>query len=339
MAKMKTLTVSGQTYTVNDPEAVSFEQPQALTARQQQIARDNIGIPSEKQIIDRLSPCFAASGSTVICEPVAAYPLEVVSNLAPADVPYTAVNLIRCGKNLLRFHHDGTHSGNATVLEQLDNGVVVQGKQGGVSPGQNAYSNGWYNYKNFNYARGIEQVFSFDITVLEDPDRPDNIIGAMYMTVNFNMSGGSVNATQAHFRPAVGKKTRICIPFTSSKDCEGLYFTFTTCSATLRLENFQIELGDTATDYAPFTGFDAYTTDLEETVYGGSFNWSTGVLTDPNGITYQLTPQQIPGLPGTNYLHSDTGDTVVTGRLDPGKIMDKLHHRIATLEAAILSNI
>ena len=43
MAKMKTLTVGGQTYTVQDPEAVSFAS-QVLTPQQQRQARENIGV-------------------------------------------------------------------------------------------------------------------------------------------------------------------------------------------------------------------------------------------------------------------------------------------------------
>lgn len=43
MVKMKTLTVGGQTYTVQDPEAVSFA-AQTLTPQQQKQARENIGV-------------------------------------------------------------------------------------------------------------------------------------------------------------------------------------------------------------------------------------------------------------------------------------------------------
>ena len=43
MAKMKTLTVGGQTYTVQDPEAVSFTS-QVLTPQQQRQAQENIGV-------------------------------------------------------------------------------------------------------------------------------------------------------------------------------------------------------------------------------------------------------------------------------------------------------
>ena len=51
MVKMKTLTVSGQTYTVQDPEAVSFA-AQVLTPQQKRQVRENIGI--EEAVFDML---------------------------------------------------------------------------------------------------------------------------------------------------------------------------------------------------------------------------------------------------------------------------------------------
>ena len=41
----------------------------------------------------------------------------------------------------------------------------------------------------------------------------------------------------------------------------------------------QIETGDTETGYEPYQQGVALTADLQQTVYGGSFNWTTGVLT------------------------------------------------------------
>lgn len=85
MAKMKTLTVSGQTYTVCDPEAVSFQQAQPLTPAQQQTARENIGVWSGKDVADKLCPTFTENGAVVTCEPVEGYPLEVVSSIVPVQ--------------------------------------------------------------------------------------------------------------------------------------------------------------------------------------------------------------------------------------------------------------
>lgn len=44
------------------------------------------------------------------------------------------------------------------------------------------------------------------------------------------------------------------------------------------LKNYKIERGNTPTDYEPYTG-DTYTTDMPETVYGGSLDVVNGVLT------------------------------------------------------------
>ena len=52
-------------------------------------------------------------------------------------------------------------------------------------------------------------------------------------------------------------------------------------------------------------------------------------------ITVQLTPREIPALPGTNCLYSDTGDTRVTGRADIGWYIDR---KFAELASAIVNN-
>lgn len=46
----------------------------------------------------------------------------------------------------------------------------------------------------------------------------------------------------------------------------------------------------------------------------------------------QLTSHHILSLSGTNTLYSDTGDTEVSGRLDPKTVISKLEDRIAALE-------
>ena len=94
MEKMKTLTVSGQTYTVCDPEAVSFTQPQLLTTQQQQTVWENLGIPSEKQLLDKVCIPFKEIGVIVTCQPVVGYPLEVAADAEAGQIT-------RCGKNLV----------------------------------------------------------------------------------------------------------------------------------------------------------------------------------------------------------------------------------------------
>lgn len=50
MANMKTLTVNGVSYTVDDPDAVSYGEEQALTEEQKQQARENIGAVSRTEV-------------------------------------------------------------------------------------------------------------------------------------------------------------------------------------------------------------------------------------------------------------------------------------------------
>lgn len=47
----------------------------------------------------------------------------------------------------------------------------------------------------------------------------------------------------------------------------------------LTVEQLQLEIGTTATDYEPYNE-ETLTTPLSETVYGGKLNWTTGVLTN-----------------------------------------------------------
>lgn len=101
MKTVKTLTINGQEYVVQDPSAVSVD-PMQLDEEKQKQARSNIGavgvsevdsavaklindnsvspksVWSSKNIIDKLCPAFTESGAIVTCEPVEGYPLDVV---------------------------------------------------------------------------------------------------------------------------------------------------------------------------------------------------------------------------------------------------------------------
>lgn len=74
MSEMKTLTINGKKYTVTDPDAAMIDDPVVGQAAW-----------SGKNIVDRLCPAFSESGAAVACEPVAGYPLEVVSHIRPVQ--------------------------------------------------------------------------------------------------------------------------------------------------------------------------------------------------------------------------------------------------------------
>ena len=94
MKEMKTLTVNGETYTVADPDSVSYT-AQDLTDEQKAQARANIDAAhmgdskigpdawSSKNTVDKLCPAFTESGSVVTCAPVEGYPLQVISRIEP----------------------------------------------------------------------------------------------------------------------------------------------------------------------------------------------------------------------------------------------------------------
>ena len=85
------------------------------------------------------------------------------------------------------------------------------------------------------------------------------------------------------------------------------------------------------------------TTTLPETVYGGTLDWTSGVLTVTHGAdgtelavprTAQLAPQTLEMLKGENNVWSDTGDTSLTYNADIKMYIDAA---IAEIAAAIIN--
>ena len=85
-------------------------------------------------------------------------------------------------------------------------------------------------------------------------------------------------------------------------------------SGTIKL---QIEKGDVTTPYEPYHG-ETLTQALPEEVFGGAYEWDTGVLTSthdssgqrlPEPKTFQLEKHPIFAYEGINTLYSNTGDT------------------------------
>ena len=76
-------------------------------------------------------------------------------------------------------------------------------------------------------------------------------------------------------------------------------------------KNVQVEVGDTATDYEPFSGNDAFTYDASLT---------------------------IPALSGTNILYANAGALTVTGRADSLTVISGILERVAALETAAVNN-
>ena len=182
--------------------------------------------------------------------------------------------LMTYGKNFLDYN-PANAGGNATVLEQTENGVIVQGIVG-AEPGMQRYSNGWYGFTmNEKVVRGVPYVVSCDFTFIEDPYRPDNLntvsnrLQIQTEAVGDGTSNPSNSSLQA-VRPEVGVKQRIYRTFVP--DCEVVRIFVPTCSGTIKVENFMLAVGTTegvATEYEPYnTNSAEYTPNEDGTVEG-----------------------------------------------------------------------
>ena len=141
---------------------------------------------------------------------------------------------------------------NGSILERGSNYFIVQGNISDT-PGTSSYYNGWFrplfNYSSPNNlylkARDIITI-SADYTVLED-----NSVSGSY--ANIYLYGAKNLAELMSAFPTVGVKTRRSITYTIPDGGDGYYYlVFTLNSSKIKIENIQVELGDTATDYVPY---------------------------------------------------------------------------------------
>lgn len=85
----------------------------------------------------------------------------------------------------------------------------------------------------------------------------------------------------------------------------------------------QLEIGTTATSYEPFISVPDKTVDFDGSIYGGSYNSVTGVLTSTKAsdgsdlaepVETNIGPTAIASLLGNNNIYCDTGDTTIDYR-------------------------
>lgn len=310
---------------------------------------------SSKNTVDKLCPAFAESGAAVQCQPVEGYPLEVISNINPKESgdPWGEIKLYHTGKNLCNYRPSYQKTSNSVVVEQLENGVIVQGNAG-ATPGANLNSCGWF-YPIGNTDRGDNLLYlkagqriciSADYTILDEPyGAHDGHINIMLHDPNFKFESATFGV---YIAPEVGKKYKISA--CANIKTTGYYCFFISLnSCKVKIENIQVEIGDTATAFEPYKGTTVYTVDFSN--YGllseGSYNWTTGVLTDEAGNLYQHNPETntfkmideestavvrgIHAFPGVNTLISDCGDTTAKGKADPVSVIEKLTNAIIAL--------
>ena len=140
---------------------------------------------------------------------------------------------------------------NGSILERGSNYFIVQGDISD-SPGTSAYSNGWFrplhnhNSPNSMYLKAGVVTVSAYFTVLKD----NSVSGSV---ANIYLYGAAAFTPLYSSLPPVGVKTLRSKTFTIPEGKEGFYLpVFTLNSSKIRIENIQVEYGDTATDYVPY---------------------------------------------------------------------------------------
>lgn len=288
-------------------DAVSYN-PQELNPEQQAQAQMNIGV-------DKLCPPFTESGSSVTCEPVESYPLQVVSKIesVQSGSGHDMVQLTQSGKNLLAYPYVDTTKtvDGMTFTDNGDGSITLNGTS------TSSYLS--FILQSAPFADVLKDGVTYRLSTGTDDT---NIAIVCYYK---NESGASVWAS--------GNMT-----WKKEYTLLQVYLQVTEVATYTNMVLYpQIEIGTTATAFEPYRGY-TYTMDLGQEVFGGFLNWTTGVLTDSEGNVHQLNAQEIIALPGTNILYSSTGDTEVTGRADPAAIINNLLDRLAALEAAVVNN-
>ena len=274
MKEMKTLTINGVTYTVTDPDAASIDDS-AVGANAW----------SSKNIVDKLCPAFSESGAVVTCEPVEGHPLEVVSSIvstqsgtgtpSPDNVRpvngYTELQLTRCGNNLFDYT-DWIAYCNQAYTANAAKEVEYLGEQ--CFTYRLYRSNTSKYYTRIKFKPNTQYTFKFNVAFNYNNNESYDIVPVLcvgYGTGDF----AYVHASTAY------KDKFVEVTFTSAanKTIQSLFIA--NFSATgiiyIPIDKFVVQEGTTA-DYASYTG-GTFTIDLGQTVYGGTYNWSTGELT------------------------------------------------------------
>ena len=264
MAIMKTLTVGTETYTVRDPEAVSFEQPQTLELSQQQRARENIGAISEKEMVDKLCSGFTESGAVVTCQPVEGYPLDIAAE--------EGTIITHCGKNLID---------PVKMKEACDSRTTLDGDvfttnfaNGGI------HINIDMGYRKY-YPKG---TYTFTFIPLTDGAHASLFVYAKSngATIVRNRVLDATNGFSYTF--TVNEEFAPCL---AGYLLDGVYGTYS--------YKLQLEVGSTATEYKPYNG-NTYAagesiTALQgvNTIYADSGDVAVAGRNDPVAIINKLT--------------------------------------------------
>lgn len=250
-------------------------------------------------------PTESASGTVASFETPLTLPL--VSHNVTIDykdtMGFSAVNVTKCGKNLVNVTND-----NYLYYQDYNNFTITNNSlhiTGYTLVGFIAPAKG-------NVAYTVKCVKSDPTAILRI--REYSAKPTTWSDASFIGQSVSTNDSSATFISNAAT-TYVLVVF---------YMGGTSLDVTI--SNIQLELGSTATTYEPYNGETATTTiTLGDTIYGGSLDVTNGTLTStkaqdgtdlPDPVVTTITPTEINTLKGVNNIWADTGDTAVEYKQD-----------------------
>ena len=229
-----------------------------------------------KAVADASCPRFEASGGAAVCHPVAGYPLEVRSVVGPVQSGsgepspdnirpisgLTGAKLTRCGGNLLKYT-------SATVGTTTVSGVTFTVNADGTITADGTAT-----------ANAILILTSSD----SNPTLRNALLGKQ-ISMSGCPSGGGVNKYVMRLFQHAGENSRVDDAgsgVSATFENAGLAYNVAiivwsgvTVSNLVFRPMIRLESG---ADYEPYVG-DTYAANFGQTVYGGTMDWTAGVLT------------------------------------------------------------
>lgn len=233
---------------------------------------------SSKNTVDKLCPAFTESGYIVACEPVEGYPLQVTSVFSEG-----ATTITRCGKNLFDF----TQTPYRVTYVSTSGSNVTRWGFAIYLPA------GTYTLHAKEKVESEIEYFLYGTVMNADGTRQESC----------NLRSGTTDLDPPTVTIAPGDYILIYDGQNGQQSqAKTLFDAF----------NVQVELGNTATDFEPFSG------ETFELTKGNFFSTAT-----------------VPALPGVNTIWADKGEVTVSGRADPNATIQHLVDKVNDLSATI----
>lgn len=301
--------------------------PAEYTVLADQVERNTLGI-----LIKAPAIYADASGKLVTVKDAAALQSSsVVSTIKPTVDGVSAVTLTRTGRNMVSNLDYIVQNGHSNTVITAD---VIDVK----SPTKFDYGRIPITFK-----AGVTYTLVIDWEVYGRGDAESGNARASYYV-------GMVGTAATNVFIAGNGSKRIVRQYTFAEDTVGR---ISWCpnqdgdvAARSRSRIMLLDGAYTADNAPEFVPCDkqTLTASLPETVYGGTLDWTTGLLTITHGAdgaemaehrTIQLDPQTLEMLKGHNAVWSDTGDTSLVYVADTKLYID---NAVAAIATAIINN-